>query len=136
MENQIHPATKRSRAKKLIEILQRQSLENHQRHVGQLVQVLVEGPSEETELLIAGRMPTQAQEIDGNVMINDTQDIFPEGSEDSLRAGDLVEVEITEALPHDLLGRAVRMISRARGQSSTMSSTRANTEWRGESSYA
>jgi len=148
MENQIHPATKRSRSKKLIEILQKQSLENHQKHVGSLVEVLVEGPSEETELLIAGRMPTQAQEIDGNVMINDTSDIFAADSEDSLRPGDLVEVEITEALPHDLLGRAVRMISRARSAMAqkpgltgltnmpSNETERPSTEWRGENSYA
>lgn len=111
MADQVHPATKRRRSKKLIELLQKQSLENHSRLVGQTVSVMVEGPSEETELLLQGRMPTQAQEIDGHVLINDVE--IP-GETEGLRPGDLVEVEITEALPHDVIGRATRIISRAR----------------------
>lgn len=111
MEDQIHPATKRRRAKKLIELLQKQSLDRNLNYMGSRVPVLVEGPSEETELLIQGRMPTQAQEIDGHVLINDTAECGI--GEVILCPGDLVEVEITEALPHDLIGRAVRILSRA-----------------------
>lgn len=110
LADQVHPATKRKRAKTLIELLQRQSLENHKKYVGQVVPVLVEGPSQETDLLIQGRMPTQAQEIDGHVLINDLGGLM----EENLVAGDLVEVEITEALPHDLLGRVRRVLSRDR----------------------
>jgi len=116
MDGQIHPATKRRRAKTLIELLQRQSLENHKKYVGQTVQVLIEGPSEETELLLQGRMSTQAQEIDGHVLINDTS-----ASDEQLRPGDLVEVEITEALPHDLVGSVLRVCSRTRIPASTVS---------------
>lgn len=127
MEGQIHPATKRRRAKKLIEILQSQSLANHQKYVGQTVSVLIEGPSQETELLIQGRMPTQAQEIDGHVLINDLDQV--DGS--TLKPGDLVEVEITEALPHDLLGKAIRILSQTRS-SNTIGLTTASpsVEWR------
>jgi hypothetical protein len=99
--------------------------------VGQKVEVLVEGPSEETELLIQGRMATQAQEIDGHVLINDLNEITgPEGSD--LKAGDLIEVEITEAMPHSLLGTATRFISRGKFKLGVPSSaeTSAATEWR------
>ncbi len=112
MTGQIHPATKRRRSKTLIEILQRQSLENHKKYIGQTVQVLIEGPSQETELLLQGRMSTQAQEIDGHVLINDTSEADELG--EKLRPGDLVEVEISEALPHDLVGRVLRVCSRTR----------------------
>jgi len=78
--------------------------------VGQKVEVLIEGPSPESDLLIQGRMSTQAQEIDGHVLINDLGEVSP----DSLGAGDLVEIEITEAMPHDILGRFVKVISRKR----------------------
>ncbi len=111
MENQIHPSTKRARAKKLIKLLQEQSAQNNEKYVGQTVQVLVEGPSQESELLLQGRMPTQAQEIDGHVLINDLGETPVE-----LTAGDLVEVEITEAMPHDLVGRMTRVVSKARVQ--------------------
>ena len=103
MDGQIHPATKRRRSKALISLLQEQSLENHRHYIGKTVQVLVEGPSPESELLIQGRMPTQAAEIDGHVLINDLGDF----AENPPKPGDLVQVEITEALPHDVLGRIV-----------------------------
>lgn len=116
MLNQVHPGTKRRRAKTLIEILQRQSLENHQRFVGQCVPVLIEGPSPETDLLIQGRMATQAQEIDGHVLINDLGELGSFVGMEQLEPGDLIEVQITEALPHDLLGKAVRVLSKNRSQ--------------------
>jgi len=114
MDGQIHPGTKRRRAKEVIALLQKQRQSNHEKFLGQKVQVLIEGPSEETELLIAGRMPTQAQEIDGNVLINDINDLGALGEDFQLSPGDLVEVEITEAMPNDLLGRATRLISKSR----------------------
>jgi len=108
MDGQIHPATKRRRAKKLIEILQRQRGQKHDALVGQRITVMIEGASEETELLLQGRMPTQAQEIDGHVLINDTGDFV------DLGPGDLVQVEIAEGTPSELVGRVTGLISRAR----------------------
>jgi ribosomal protein S12 methylthiotransferase len=111
MPGQVHAATKRRRAKELTAILRDQSLENRARYVGTRVPVLVEGLSDETELLVQGRMPTQAQEIDGHVLIND----LGEGVAPSdLKPGSVVEVEITEAMPHDVVGRMVRVLSEAR----------------------
>jgi ribosomal protein S12 methylthiotransferase len=67
--------------------------------VGEVVQVLFEGESKESELLWQGRMETQAPDIDGCVLINDVSDeVVPE-------AGQLVNVEITEAHEYDLIGR-------------------------------
>ena len=113
MDGQIHPNTKRRRAKILTEMLQRQALARNERFVGRRVPVMVEGPSEETELLLQGRMPTQAQEIDGHVLINDLEALG--GAE--LKPGDLIEVELTEAMPTDLVGRAVRILSGAKAAS-------------------
>jgi ribosomal protein S12 methylthiotransferase len=83
------------RFNELMEIQQRISLENNQEMVGRRLRVLVEGLSRESDLLLQGRWYGQAQEIDGVVLINDG-DASP---------GDLVEVEITEALPYDLVAR-------------------------------
>ena len=127
---QIHPATKRRRAKKLVDLLQRQAQTRNEKFVGRRVSVMIEGPSEETELLIQGRMPTQAQEIDGHVLIND---LGPLESAESLRPGDLVEVEVTEAHTHDLFGKLTRIVSPARLQAAaTASQADASAEWRGE----
>ncbi len=105
MTEQIHPSTKRKRERRLIEILQKKSLLNHAKYVGKKVSILVEGMSQETDLLVQGRMPTQAQDIDGHVLINDAEVLE---DLEKLRPGDLVEAEITEALPHDLIGKLVR----------------------------
>lgn len=78
--------------------------------VGDVVQVLFEGESKESELLWQGRMETQAPDIDGCVLINDVPDnILP-------AAGEFVSVEITEAYEYDLIGRILpRMATEERG---------------------
>ena len=69
--------------------------------VGEVVPVLFEGESKESELLWQGRMETQAPDIDGCVLINDVpDDIAP-------TEGEMVSVEITEAHEYDLVGRIV-----------------------------
>jgi len=107
MDGQIHPNVKRRRAKVLTEILQKQSLGRNEKLVGQRLPLMIEGQSEESELLLQGRISTQAQEIDGHVLINDISEDLGD-----LKAGDLVEVEITEAMPHDLVGRVIRILRR------------------------
>ena len=69
--------------------------------VGEVVRVLFEGESNESELLWQGRMETQAPDIDGCVLINDA----PEGFVPN--AGEMVDVLITEAQEYDLVGRIV-----------------------------
>ncbi|HJT65485.1 MAG TPA: 30S ribosomal protein S12 methylthiotransferase RimO [Pyrinomonadaceae bacterium] len=67
--------------------------------VGEVVRVLFEGESKESELLWQGRMETQAPDVDGCVLINDVPDgVLP-------APGDFVNVEITEAHEYDLIGR-------------------------------
>ncbi|MCM2323801.1 MAG: 30S ribosomal protein S12 methylthiotransferase RimO [Oligoflexia bacterium] len=112
MEGHLHPATKRRRVQALTRQLEQQSLRKQERQVGRTFTVLIEGPSEETDLLIQSRSATQAQEIDGHVLINDVGPLAAE----ELAPGDLVEVEITEAQPHDLVGRVLRMVSPARAR--------------------
>ena len=62
--------------------------------IGKTVEVMVDGPSPETEHLIVGRMKTQAPDVDGVVYINDGE----------AAPGDIVPVTITEAHVHDLVG--------------------------------
>jgi len=70
---------------------------NHRAQVGRAVPVLVEGPSQETDLLWEGRMPTQAPEIDGVALINDFEGTPP-------RAGEIRRLRITEAHDYDVVG--------------------------------
>lgn len=69
-------------------------------YVGRVIPVLIEGEHEETELLIQGRHEGQAPDIDGKVIINDLN-----GAD--VKIGDLVQVEITEVLDYDLVGKIV-----------------------------
>ncbi len=67
--------------------------------IGRTVELLVEGPSEETELLWQGRTLDQAPEIDGVVLINDF------GPHEALVPGTFYRAEITESHDYDVVAR-------------------------------
>jgi ribosomal protein S12 methylthiotransferase len=78
--------------------------------VGSVMEVLIEGESEETELLLEGRHEGLAPEIDGVVYINDagTHSTNPSrGRHDVPAPGEMVKVEITDASLYDLAGHIV-----------------------------
>jgi ribosomal protein S12 methylthiotransferase len=89
--------TKESRRKKLLAQQERISKRRNAGRVGERVEVLVEGTHADTDLLLRGRMSTQAPDVDGAVLIGDG------GAE----PGAFVTCEITEAHPHDLVARVV-----------------------------
>ena len=75
------------------------SRRNNKARIGDVVRVVFEGESKESELLWQARMETQAPDIDGCILINDV----PEGIVPEI--GDFVNVQITEAHEYDLVGR-------------------------------
>ncbi len=97
MDGQIDEETKQRRHDELMTLQMQISRTKHQQFVGKIVDVLVEGFSEETDLLLQGRMSQQAPDIDGVVLINDGQ----------AAVGDIVKVRITESLDYDLIGEIV-----------------------------
>ncbi len=86
--------TKQSRKRKLLELQQKISRAKNQALVGQVLEVLVEGAHEETDMVLKGRHRGQAPEVDGNVLIV--------GGEP--RIGAIQSVRITEAHAYDLVG--------------------------------
>src|SRR5712671_5554053 len=68
--------------------------------IGQTVEVLLEGNSDESDLLLQGRSETQAPDIDGHILINDTNDR-------PTRTGQFYSVEITDRMEYDLIGRII-----------------------------
>lgn len=68
-----------------------------QEKVGTVLDVLIDGPSEDTSLLLEGRHEGLAPDIDGVVYMN----------KGVASAGDLVKVRITEAVTYDLVGRII-----------------------------
>ena len=73
------------------------SYELNEKLVGQTLEVIVEGFSEETELLLQGRHIGQAPDIDGVVLINDGE----------ARVGEKKPVVIEQALFYDVVGRII-----------------------------
>lgn len=94
LPGQVDEKTKRRRHDTLMELQQGISGKKHREFIGRTVEVLVEGYSEETELLLMGRHPQQAPDIDGVTYINEGQ----------ANVGDLVRVKITDSMDYDLLG--------------------------------
>lgn len=85
------------RQQHLLKVQSKISLNIQQKYIGQIEPVLVEGFSEESNLLFAGRTRFQAPDVDGIVYINDGV----------VTPGEIVPVEITEAHEYDLVGRVV-----------------------------
>jgi ribosomal protein S12 methylthiotransferase len=101
LDEKVDHAMAKKRERLLMKEQARISRRRNRRLVGSRVRVLLEGKSKETDLLLEGRMESQAPEIDGSVLINDV----PDGIQP--RPGDFVTVEITEAHEYDLIGRVV-----------------------------
>jgi ribosomal protein S12 methylthiotransferase len=97
MDEQLDEQTKQRRFDAVMEVQQNISRDKHRAFIGRTVEVLVEGFSEETDLLLQGRTSQQAPEIDGVVLINDGQ----------AKVGDMVQVLITDSMEYDLIGEIV-----------------------------
>ena len=95
---------KADRRDRLLAAQQAISLERNRALVGQTLPALVAGRLPEMELLTEGRLQRQSPEIDGRLLINDG----------TAPAGSLVEVEITEAHPYDVVGRLVAVTHSAK----------------------
>jgi len=98
LSDKVDPKIARQRRTRLMKEQAKISRRKNKARVGATVRVLFEGESKESELLWQGRMETQAPDIDGCVLINDV----PEGFVPS--EGDFVNVLVTEAHEHDLVG--------------------------------
>ena len=85
------------RWREIMAMQKRINREQNRALIGKRLEVLVEGPSPESEHLLVGRHGGQAPDIDGVVYINDGFG-YP---------GELVTVEVTEAHDYDLVGRVV-----------------------------
>jgi ribosomal protein S12 methylthiotransferase len=88
-----------ARRRRLMKLQQKISAKAKASWVGREVEVLVEGESEETELLWQGRTALHAPEIDGNVLINDF------GPHETLVPGTFYRARITESHDYDVVAQ-------------------------------
>ncbi len=85
--------TKESRRRRLMARQAAISRRRNRRLVGQTVEVLVEGAHPDSDLLLRGRLATQAPEIDGQVILNDGW----------AEPGQFVRCRVSEAHAYDLV---------------------------------
>jgi ribosomal protein S12 methylthiotransferase len=99
LDGKIDKKTIYNRRRALMSLQRRVSLKRNRQLVGREFPVLIEGPSQETDLLWQARLATQAPEIDGVCYINDF------GSDAAApHAGEMRTLHITEAHDYDLVG--------------------------------
>ncbi len=94
LDRQVPERTKQSRYKRLMKAQSRVAFNKNLALKGRIEPVLVEGYSEETELLLRGRSIRQAPDVDGQVYIT-------AGHAD---VGDIVALKITDSSEYDLIG--------------------------------
>jgi ribosomal protein S12 methylthiotransferase len=100
-ELKVPKRTIQSRRNKLMKLQQKISAKSKAAWVGREFDLLVEGESEETELLWEGRTILHAPEIDGKVFINDF------GPHETLVPGTFYRAEITESHDYDVVARII-----------------------------
>ncbi|MCI0356260.1 MAG: 30S ribosomal protein S12 methylthiotransferase RimO [Acidobacteria bacterium] len=101
LEDKVAPREVERRRRKLMEMQRKISRRKRKALVGREFDLLLEGESEESDLLWEGRTEMHAPEIDGKVFVNDF------GPHDSAAPGRFYRCEITEAHDYDLVARLV-----------------------------
>ena len=98
-EEKVAPREIERRRKKLMSIQKQISRKKKRALIGRQFDLVLEGPSEETDLLWQARTAMHAPEIDGTVYVNDF------GDHEDVREGEFYRCEITEAHDYDLVAR-------------------------------
>jgi len=101
LDEKIPPREIERRRKKLMSIQKQISRKKRKSLIGREFDVILEGPSEETDLLWEGRTAMHAPEIDGKVYINDFAEY------ETVEAGQVYRCEISEAHDYDLVARLI-----------------------------
>ena len=72
-------------------------LQKNADQVGKTIPILVEGVDKEEEFLVTGRTPTQAPDIDGQVLIESSD----------VQVGEIVPMRITGSTDYDLIASTI-----------------------------
>jgi ribosomal protein S12 methylthiotransferase len=102
LDAKVNGRTIENRKRRLMAIQRKISRARNRTLVGREVDVLIEGPSADSELVWQARMSTQAPDIDGVCYISDPGDA-------PLREGEFRRMRITKAHDYDLTGELVDM---------------------------
>jgi ribosomal protein S12 methylthiotransferase len=99
LPGQVEDAVKRARQKELMKVQAQVSRAKHKALVGTEIEVLVDGPSKESELVLVGRMASQAPEVDGQVFLSEV--------DETVKAGQFRRARVRRATSHDLVAEIV-----------------------------
>ena len=103
LDKKVDEKTIARRRDTLMSIQKKISARNLKKRVGQRLQVMLEGPSKDTDLVLEARLQGMAPDIDGKVYITEFEGV--NDAADLPAPGTLATVEITEAKDYDLIGR-------------------------------
>jgi len=98
LEDGVSAAVKARRRRRVMSLQKRLITRSQKRRIGERTRVLVDGPSADHDLVLKGRLSTQAPDIDAAVYLTDCDP-------SSYRAGDFADVEIVGANAYDLIAR-------------------------------
>jgi ribosomal protein S12 methylthiotransferase len=92
--------TKKARRSRVMSLQKRLVTRRQRARIGERSRIVVDGPSRDHDLVLKGRLASQAPEIDASVFLTDCDP-------SSFRPGDFAEVEIVGSRGYDLVARPV-----------------------------
>ena len=99
---QIPDEVKRERRERLMAVQQEIHAEKMRAMMGQELDILVDGISEEHEIVMEGRYYGQAPEVDGKVFLS-----YEQTDRDTAQTGDIVKVRVVDSSEYDLVGNVL-----------------------------
>jgi len=100
LQDDVPARVKVARRNKVMRLQKRLITARQKRRLGQRFRIVVDGPASEHELVLRGRLSTQAPDIDASVYLT-------ECDPSAYRSGDFVEVEVVGTRNYDLLVKPV-----------------------------
>jgi ribosomal protein S12 methylthiotransferase len=100
LENDVPERVKRSRRRRVMSLQKRIVRQRQQSRVGERARILIDGPSGEHDLVIKGRLESQAPDIDAAVYLTDCDP-------SRYKPGEFTDVTIVGARDYDLIARPV-----------------------------
>src|SRR5205085_5025179 len=100
LENDVPTREKTARRGRVMGVQKRLAQRRQRGRMGERVRLLVDGPASEHELVLRGRLASQAPDIDASVYLTDCDpSLYP--------PGEFTTVEIVGARDYDLIARPV-----------------------------
>jgi ribosomal protein S12 methylthiotransferase len=106
LENKVDAKTIARRRDTLMSLQKKISARKLKAKIGQRMQVMLEGPSKDTDLIWEARLEGMAPEIDGKVYVTEFAGV--NDAADLPAPGTMATIEVTAAKHYDLIGRVIK----------------------------